>query len=45
MSAGSGFDLKIRDGNNEKNTTLPTAPQNFVTPGTIITREPGFMRL
>jgi hypothetical protein len=48
---GSGFGLKIRDIENERNVLLSTnpnlkisAPQNFVTPGTIITSEAGFMR-
>ncbi len=46
---GSGFDLKVRDVEKEKRASVnlsnaTPAPHNFVTPGTIITREPGFMR-
>lgn len=47
--AGSGFDLKIQDAEKKRIDSqsggIPAAPHNFVTPGTVITREPGFMRL
>jgi hypothetical protein len=48
-SHGLGFDLRIRDVEKEARSVASgkaahLAPQNFVTPGTIITREVGFMR-
>jgi hypothetical protein len=48
-SHGLGFDLRIRDVEKEARSVASgkaahLAPQNFVTPGTIITQEVGFMR-
>ena len=42
----TSFDLRIRDHEGEKDKRFENkpAPQNYITPGTIVTHEAGYMR-